>query len=131
MATPSKPPCLTCGNSEEWHEHNPQTVHRFNDGSASTSATFGTPRNRNDRRDSRVPQRPAGIPEMAPVRHWPHDPVLRLALIDAGVITPDHLRRAEEKIQSITQEVMQDGQFEGGQEGLRVQPPTQGVPGVA
>jgi hypothetical protein len=36
----------------------------------------------------------------------PFDPVLRQALIDAGVLTPQQLRDAEDKIRSIT------GQFE-------------------
>lgn len=33
---------------------------------------------------------------------YPIDPVLRQALVDAGVITPQDLRNAEEKIQAIT-----------------------------
>jgi hypothetical protein len=32
----------------------------------------------------------------------PFDPVLRMALIDKGIITPDDLRTAEEKIHATT-----------------------------
>jgi len=46
------------------------------------------------------PSEPA---EVRPVpKRWPFDPVLRQALIDKGVLTPDDLRNAEIKITVVT-----------------------------
>lgn len=40
-------------------------------------------------------------PETRPAE-WPFDPVLRQALIDKGVLTPDDLMNAENKIRAVT-----------------------------
>lgn len=85
--------CRTCNQS---HEGPLVPKHPFNDGSLPMSATFG-PR-RADGSGSRPsgPQRGFQRPAM------PMDPVLRQALVDKGILTPQDLRDAEEKIQAIT-----------------------------
>jgi hypothetical protein len=42
----------------------------------------------------------------AAVSPWPFDPVLRQALIDKGVLTPQDLRDAEDKIRAVTSATM-------------------------
>jgi hypothetical protein len=42
----------------------------------------------------------------AAISPWPFDPVLRQALIDKGVLTPQDLRDAEEKIRAVTSATM-------------------------
>lgn len=92
-------PCSTCGNSFTWHEEN-RPMHPFNDGSSGASAFLGPRRADRGRRDgdngaqrvSQAPPRPA----------WPIDPVLRQALVDKGILTPEDLRNAEAKIKEMT-----------------------------
>jgi hypothetical protein len=95
--------CRTCGNTFVWHEMTPQAMHSFNDGSVPFSATFGGNAPRRTGAAASDAQRPA---EALP---WPHDPVLRQALIDRGVITPDDLRDAEAKIRAVTAEFLGRG----------------------
>ena len=86
--------CTTCQNTRLWHrENNPS--HPFNDGSLPASATFG--RRRKDGQGN-APA-PDAIPQHSP---WPFDPVLRQALMDKGVLVPQDLRDAEEKIRATT-----------------------------
>lgn len=103
--TTSKPPCVTCGNSKEWHDANPQTQHVFNDGSVPMSATFGRKRADGSKEPLNGPQRGAEPAVLRPPEmqsRWPFDPVLRQALIDKGVLTPQDLRDAEETIKAVT-----------------------------
>lgn len=94
--------CRTCGNSRFWHETH-QPMHPFNDGQAGAQAFLGA--KKRDRRDT--PDQDAKSPQRgAQTAEWPFDPVLRQALMDAGLITPDMLRAAEDKIRAVT------GQFE-------------------
>lgn len=82
MATTSK--CQTCNKPHPWDDGTmPQ--HPFNDGSLVGSAVLRAPET--------VVQ--------TPFAH-PFDPVLRQALIDKGVLTPDDLRDAEAKINVVT-----------------------------
>jgi hypothetical protein len=78
--------CTTCGNTAEWHRiNNPR--HRFsavNDGLNTFAPEDSTP-------DSRV------VPMT-----MPFDPVLRMALIDKGVITVADLDAADAKIKHLT-----------------------------
>lgn len=112
-AQPSQLPCETCGNTMAWHEE-AQPRHAFNDGSTPFSATFGRRADRRTGQPGSTPQRgsetaAAGIP-------WPHDPVLRQALIDKGVLTPDDLTAAEAKIRVVSnqfKEMMQGGEQQG------------------
>lgn len=111
MTNPSDERCMTCGNTRAWHEANPRVVHSFNDGSVPHTATFGRRRADGSKEPLQASQRdaePAGMrpPEMQ--SRWPFDPVLRQALINKGVLTPQDLRDAEEQIRSVT------AQFEKG-----------------
>lgn len=99
--------CKTCGNPRTWHDSN-SPVHPFNDGQAGATAFLKRRGDRNTKHgvetSQRGPERPA----------LPFDPVLRQALIDVGVITPQHLRDAEEKIQAVTASFTRgDGNGEG------------------
>lgn len=105
--TTSNGNCETCGNPLEGHE---VFKHPFNDGSLPPSATFGKRRADGSRGPSPVSQNgsegalgPVAEPLSAP---WPFDPVLRQALINKGVLTPDDLRDAEAQIKAVTAAVM-------------------------
>lgn len=91
--------CKTCGQTRIWHENN-DTRHTFNDGSVPFKTTFGV---RNRRTDGKSPENGS---EGAERPAWPFDPVLRQALIDKGVLTPEDLKAAEAKILVVT------GQFQ-------------------
>jgi hypothetical protein len=92
------PKCKTCDQTLSWHKDNADVVrHDFNPGSLPTSATFGTRRGDGPRQPVLAAQRGSQAP-----LPWPHDPVLRQALVDKGVITPDDLRNAEAKIMVVT-----------------------------
>lgn len=94
--------CYTCDNTYMWHQvFNP--AHPFNNGSVSFKATFGA---RTPDGGRTGPQRGSQGAETPPAPAMPFDPVLRQALIDAGVLTPQQLQDAEDKIRAIT------GQFE-------------------
>jgi hypothetical protein len=96
--------CTTCGNSWGWHQEE-RPHHPFNVGSTPFKVTFGTRRGR----DAGKPAE-NGAETVSRVP-WPHDPVLRQALMDLGIITPQNLRDAEEKIRAVT------AAFLGGQNG--------------
>lgn len=86
--------CHTCGQS---HRQLASTgvlpKHPFNDGTLGASATFG----------KRRPDGQGNAPvPVAQFSSHPFDPVLRQALIDKGVLTPQDLRDAESKISAIT-----------------------------
>lgn len=72
--------CPTCGQTRQWHEEN-KPRHAF-------GGKVGI-----------TPARPDVAVKAAP---WPFDPVLRQALIDKGVLTPDDLQAAEAKIRAIS-----------------------------
>lgn len=92
--------CCTCGNSWAWHLQHPEVRHPFNDGSVPFKTTFGDRGRHDDQKRAQRGSEDASRPAM------PFDPVLRQALIDKGVLTPDDLRDAEAKIMVIT------GQFQ-------------------
>ena len=98
-ATMASEQCKTCHKTHPWPDgtmpRNP-----FNDGLMGASATLGT---RPGKRTAE--EREAVEPNLAP---WPFDPVLRQALMDKGVLTPQDLRDAEIKIRAVT------ASFEGG-----------------
>lgn len=91
--------CETCGKSREWHDQN-ATQHRYNDGTLSGSETFG--KRLSD--GTRVPVGERGENAAGTVveERWPFDPVLRQALINKGVITPEDLTAAEAQIRAVT-----------------------------
>jgi hypothetical protein len=86
------PTCHTCGHTKQWHEDK-QPRHPFNDGQ-SGSTSFLT-----RQKGNATGNNGGGTPSAAA---YPIDPVLRTALINKGVITPQDLRDAEELIQATT-----------------------------
>jgi hypothetical protein len=74
-------------------------MHPFNDGQAGAAAFLGV-----KKRDRGNPTSDGGkTPQRgSQVSPWPFDPVLRQALINKGVLTPDDLRQAEEQIHAVT-----------------------------
>lgn len=83
--------CATCRNPHDNHPFK----HPFNDGSLSTMDAFTVGHGHQPPSVRRIP--------------GPCDPVLRQALVDKGILSPDDLRAAEEKIQAITGQVMRGG----------------------
>jgi hypothetical protein len=94
--------CETCKNSRGWHlEEKPR--HPFNDGSTSFKTTFGA---RTPHDGKKTAQDGAESVSRVP---WPHDPVLRQALIDLGIVTSQNLRDAEDKIRAVTAAFLEGG----------------------
>lgn len=106
--------CHTCGNTYGWHlETSP--VHPFNTGESGATAFLRSRRDRDTQRGVERSQRGPETPSVAP---FPFDPVLRQALIDAGVLTADDLVRAEMKIRAVTGMFNQSmGEGDGQQSG--------------
>lgn len=88
--------CESCGKSFEWHKTNKPRHPFVYPGEAGSTAFL------NPRRDRDVPERELVAQRRAQRAAMPLDPVLRQALIDKGVLTPQDLRDAEEKIQTVT-----------------------------
>jgi hypothetical protein len=88
--------CCTCGQTYGWHlEHKP--IHPYNTGEAGAKALLGARRVRDPQSAGSTSQRG---PQAPPTVVWPTDPVLRVALINAGVITADDLRKAEDMLKA-------------------------------
>lgn len=104
--------CQTCRNTYAWHEEN-NPVHPFNDGQAGAKAFLGSRRVRDPQTGRKVAQQGSQTP---PTVVWPSDPVLRVALMNAGVITADDLRRAEEQLRAAMGPI-----FEGGPNGQQAE----------
>lgn len=107
MTTP-KPSdrCWTCGQTFEWHEdHKP--VHPFNFGQDGATAVFKRAPDRDHRRTTPTSPQPSQGPQMMSL---PTDPVLRIALVNKGVLTPVDLVAAEEQLRQAIQEVVQSGE---------------------
>lgn len=84
--------CKTCSQTRAWHqEHHPR--HQFNPGDVSFKEQFGQSAKQRKEDAEAKPQAPAS---------YPIDPVLRQALVDAGVITPEQLDAARRKIEDMT-----------------------------
>jgi hypothetical protein len=84
MLQSSEPLCQTCQHTREWHdEHRPR--HRFNPtGTLSLHEVES------------APEAPA-----VSILSSQNDPVLRQALIDRGIISPEDLAEAQRKIEAI------------------------------
>jgi len=96
--------CLTCGKShEQLAREGVIPKHPFNDGSISTTTTFG----RRLASGDRTPPGDQSV-QVSEVR-WPFDPVLRQALINKGVITPEDLTAAENQIRAVTDQFQSSG----------------------
>lgn len=87
--------CETCQRTREWHEEN-NPLHPYNDGSAGARAFLGASRRERTADATKSRQRGSEAPP------WPFDPVLRQALINKGVLTPEDLRDAEDQIRAVT-----------------------------
>lgn len=88
--------CQMCNNSYAWHIRN-FTRHPF--------TPLGA---RNELRDVTRDKKPSQTHSDAITRTTtPFDPVLRLALIEAGVITIEQLAAAETKLRAISAEINQ------------------------
>ena len=88
---PADAKCITCGQTHPLADGSTPR-HPFNDGTLSVAATFGT------KQKSGVPLPEVEVKEAS----WPFDPVLRQALINLGVITPQDLSNAEAQIRAVT-----------------------------
>jgi hypothetical protein len=93
-----------CGQTFAWHQDN-QPRHPFAR-PGSVAAFLGSRRDRDHRTDGKSSQRGSQGASMGTatpvVNPWPFDPVLRQALIDKSVLTPDDLRTAEAKIREMS-----------------------------
>lgn len=92
MTLPQSPDgdkCRTCNQPHPWPDG---TVpkHPFNGGDAVAFSSFDAKKRQFDEQYTARPQ------------PWPFDPVLRQALIDKGILTPDDLLQAEAKIRAVT-----------------------------
>lgn len=94
--------CHTCGKP---HEGDYRPRHPYNDGTLGASETFGKRLASGDRTQPVTVTQQDGMTQSVGLQ-WPFDPVLRQALIDKGVITPDDLIEAEKKIRAVTSAVM-------------------------
>ena len=106
--------CHTCTQTRQWHRDNAEHLHHaFNDGSEGVSATFG--RRRSDGSGNNPPEPQDGA-EAVVTMAWPHDPVLRQALVDKGLLTVRDLELAERKIRALTGQMIGgiNGQQQGG-----------------
>lgn len=99
---PKEPTCQLCQQTKSWHEeHKPH--HLFNSDSDQLLIQQSS-------REVLAPQpnpRPGGPgpiyppPSSPPQLSFPSDPVLRMALIEAGVLTTQDLDTAEKKLQAL------------------------------
>lgn len=78
----------TCRTCSRLHGPNWNPRHPFNDGSLSGMAALTTPEKKKEPEPKQT--------------GFPFDPVLRQAIIDKGLLTPDDLRAAEAKIRAVT-----------------------------
>lgn len=95
--------CESCGKSFEWHKTNKARHPFVYPGEAGSTAFL------NPRRDRDVPERELVAQRRAQGPSWLLDPVLRQALMDKGVLTPQDFRDAEEKIRAVTDLFNQTG----------------------
>ena len=113
--------CHTCWKPHPWLDGT-FPKHPFNDGRGTVSTAFmGPSRVRDPQSGVKTPQRGSQGPLTTVVdAPWPFDPVLRQALIDKGILTPEDLHSAEEKIRAVTAAFQQGGVVSGEQtEGTR------------
>lgn len=95
--------CHTCGQTRAWHHHN-QPRHAFNNGELPASDTFGK-RLPDGTRVTPSATEPVVVTESP----WPFDPVLRQALINKGLLTPEDLVAAERTIRAVTATFQKEG----------------------
>lgn len=88
--------CTVCGPGVV---HKPDMIHPYTPDGGS-KRWLGARRDRNDGKTA--PRATQGAETVPVASSWPFDPVLRQALIDKGVLTPDDLRDAERKIHEMS-----------------------------
>lgn len=98
----TEPTCTVCHKTERNHG---STRHRFTTGRVDMSELF--PKRPGDPAQGHTPT--GASQAVTGALSVPFDPVLRLALIDAGVITPEQLAAAQAKMQAMNQEVLGHG----------------------
>lgn len=96
--------CYFCGNTREWHKNN-FSRHRFSLNRAELNDTSRDQQASQTRSDDVITHTRA-----------PFDPALRLALIEAGVITIQQLGDAEEKLRIVAKTVNDKIGDSGGEE---------------
>lgn len=111
MTTNEDDRCQTCGQTFGWHQANPQTRHPFNDGQDGATDFLKRRGGRDPKRDRSSDQ---GASETPLIAGFAHDAVLRIALINRGILTPADLVVAEEQLRTALAEVQQEG-GQGGQ----------------
>lgn len=103
--------CRTCGKTFGWHIEN-TPVHPFNYGQSGATDFLKQGRNRNRPGDAKGAQETS---QGAQIASMTTDPVLRIALVNAGVITPTQLVAAEESLRLALNEVMMKGESNAGE----------------
>jgi len=90
--------CQTCGKDFGWHRDN-APKHPFNNGQDGSTAFLKRRGGRDDGLATQRPQHGSQMLQMA------GDPVLRIALINRGILTPADLVVAEEQLRAALMEV--------------------------
>lgn len=108
--------CDACGQTFTWHQEHPETRHPFSAGEDGATDFLKRRRDRDVKRGPIGSQRGSDRPQIIASGN---DPVLRIALINRGVLTPADLMVAEEQLR----EALANAQQEGGHDGQ----PTEGT----
>lgn len=95
--------CLTCGQTYAWHVDN-QPRHPFNDGQDGATDFLKRRGGRDHRREGSTRQRGSDGPQIVSPGN---DPVLRIALINRGILSPADLVVAEEQLRAALAEVQE------------------------
>jgi hypothetical protein len=101
--------CGTCGQTYGWHQEN-TTHHNFSIAGQDGATDFLTRRGRPVQRGPIGAQRGSEGPQLVSPGN---DPVLRIALINRGVLTPADLVVAEEQLRAALAEVQNAQSSEG------------------
>lgn len=108
--------CQTCGNTYKWHQEN-HPRHPFNSGQDGATDFLKRKRGQDDQRAGSGAQRGSEGPQIVSTGN---DPVLRIALINRGILSPADLVIAEEQLRVALSEV-QHAQSAEGARGRQVQ----------
>lgn len=102
--------CRSCGQTFRWHLDN-ETRHPFNSGQDGATDFLKRRGGRDPQRRGSNGQRGSETPQIVSPGH---DPVLRIALINRGILTPADLVVAEEQLRAALMEVQPDGESPEG-----------------
>lgn len=101
--------CETCGQTFAWHRDNAPR-HPFNSGQDGATAFLKRRGDRDPQRRGSDAQRGSESPQIVSPGN---DPVLRIALINRGILTPADLVIAEEQLRAALMEVQHGQPSEG------------------